>query len=714
MKKKLNFKNLDEKSVALLRKLALEEVKNEKNSGAINQYGNLPLAELAYARLLEHEFNTPVFIDAEPDKNGFFSKVPPKKRFEKPLFSHNLVGDKKEESLNVINAFDIAQGALGTCGVLATLGVYLNRDPRIIAGIMRDAEEQFQVTTTNTSVVYANGKPKAVEVTETITFTLGEILGLENNEKIIVRFFEKNNPKFVIVDKAELISEARAQSPFYVQVFEKAYIGAFLNGDYKAADRGILLNSGFAAFNYDELSKAKQIYLDIAENRKSQIKAFSQLLNPKAKATLDLEFVFNNPVIVKKFQKLIEKFIEKKDIGKKSLTPEMVIKELSAFVADNSTELKSAEFEPVILALSEFSKNLSSDEKFRPLIEAQIINLLETNSPPPMDQKEKNRQILMADFGNLFNEKLAIHADSPIVKNIFGDDQKEIQTFIEIINDIRKDGSKKNLSPAAVLANILPKLVEMTRKKGHHELPTDIKIIKKSFEIPAEINTINQGGCHKSELKGHTRKIYDTLASFAKTLESPTLMPILLSFSTEKIKRKGKNSKGLNGESMADGFIAKHAFFFEKLVFQDFTSPSGKGTVNIPVIYFRNPWGHRNFLGMESKKDGVVDDIEDGVGVSVVNTTSGYKTVKSNSALSSMTLSDLIEFGLDISFSTQKVNELTSRESSEAAIRNLLDHLQMTRKESEEKASSQYSFNFFQQPKAEERITAQSEILSLN
>ena len=250
MKKKTNFKKLDEKSVALLRKLALEEVKNEKNSGLIHQYGNLPLAELAYARLLEHEFNTPVFIDAEPDKNGFFRKVPPKKRFEKPLFSHNLVGDRKEGALNLINAFDIAQGAIGTCGILATLGVYLNMNPRIIAGIMRDAEEKFQVTTTNTSVVYVNGKPKTVEVTETITFILGEILGLENNEKIIVRFFEKTNPRFLLVDKAELISEARAQSPFYVQAFEKAYIGAFLNGDYKTADQGIQITSGFSAFHH--------------------------------------------------------------------------------------------------------------------------------------------------------------------------------------------------------------------------------------------------------------------------------------------------------------------------------------------------------------------------------------------------------------------------------------------------------------------------------
>ena len=321
---------------------------------------------------------------------------------------------------------------------------------------------------------------------------------------------------------------------------------------------------------------------------------------------------------------------------KKYLTPEMVLKELSAFITNKSVEIKS-EFEPVIQELTEFSKKLISDEKFRPFIEEHIINFLETNSPPPMDQKEKNRQILVAEFGNLFNEKIAVHADSNIVKNIFGNDEKEIQIFIKVLNDIRKDGNKKNLTPAAVLANILPVLVELKRKEVGYALPSDIKIIKKSFEMPAEINTINKGGYNESELKGSPiSKIYATLADFAQKLEGSKLMPILLNFSKEKIKKKGKTSKGLNGESVADGFIAKHAFFFEKLVFQDFTSPIGIGTVTIPIIYFRNPWGHRNFLSMESKRDGV----EDGFGVSVINTPSGYKTVKSTLAVSSMTLSD--------------------------------------------------------------------------
>jgi hypothetical protein len=711
MKKKTNFKKLDEKSVALLRKLALEEVKNEKNSGAISQYGNLPLAELAYARLLEHEFNTPVFIDAEPDKNGFFSKVPPKKRFEKPLFSHNLVGDKKEESLNVINAFDIAQGTLGTCGVLATLGVYLNRNPRIIAGMMRDAEEKFHITITNISVVYINGKPKSVAITETITFILGELLGLENNEKIIVRFFEKTRPKFVIVDKAELISEARAQSPFYVQVFEKAYIGAFLNGDYKTADQGIQITSGFSAFHYNLLSKAKKINLDIANNRKSQIKAFSQLLNPKADVSLDLEFVFNNPVLENKFHNLIKNFTQEKYPVKKSLTPDMVIKELSTFLADKSSEFKASGFEPVIHALTEFSKKLISDEKFQPFVEEHIINFLKTNSPPPMDEKEKNRQNLVTDFGNLFNEKVSIHADSPIVKKIFGEDREAIQTFVETINSIRREGNKKNLTPAAVLANLLPKLVELKREKNQDELPSDAKITKRSFEFPAEMSTINKGGCDASKLKGSPLgKIYAALTDFAEKLEGPKLMAILLSFSKAKIKKKGKSSKGLNGESVVDGFIAEHAFFFEKLVFQDFTSPTGTGTITIPVIYFRNPWGYRNFLGMENKIDGV----EDGFGVSVINTSSGYKTVKSTSAVSSMTLSDLMEFGLDISFSTQKVNELTPRESSASAILNLFSYFMENPEEPSEKASSRYDFRLFQKNKTEKNIATQSKTLSLN
>ena len=72
-----------------------------------------------------------------------------------------------------------------------------------------------------------------------------------------------------------------------------------------------------------------------------------------------------------------------------------------------------------------------------------------------------------------------------------------------------------------------------------------------------------------------------------------------------------------------------------------------------------------------------------------------------------------MEFGLSISFSTQKINELTSRESSKSAILNLFSYFIDNPKEPHEKTSAKNSFSLFQKNKTEENITTQSETLSL-
>jgi hypothetical protein len=214
----------------------------------------------------------------------------------------------------------------------------------------------------------------------TITISMGKLLGLDDD--ILVRFMKDSTPHYVLVKKSIINGDFRTQSPFYLQMLEKAYIGLFLEKDFKKTGEGGFGNTVFDAFVGGASDSA--FALDITENRIQYLNKFTQVMKfngllPKQEI---LKEIFNNDT------KLIENFAKIWPIAKKHKHPdEPLLKiDFSRIIVAAASEIKMNPEDAQALSrhLAEYKMNLQTDATYQPIFAKRLKDLLSDLSASPL------------------------------------------------------------------------------------------------------------------------------------------------------------------------------------------------------------------------------------------------------------------------------------------------------------------------------------------
>ncbi len=392
-----------------------EEKVSARSKSGVRLCGELPLEMLIAARIAEDKTGTEFFVDAEPVKNG--STTLTSTPFTEALFADRVVKGQEDKEYAHISCNDINQGLNGNCWMVAAMGAVLAlpNGHLAIAVKMRDLSEEFE------------GQ------------TLGELLELPEllRDSIVVLWFKDKLPFFAVVKKSTIDGDFRVQSPFYVQMLEKSYIGLFLEGDYQKA-RGGLADFMFNAFTTGatQSKSIEAVNLDVSANRKQRVEEFKAIFQSEnapegsevvneifghydamVQKFIDLWLVLkNHPNFEKGFsspQKLITKLDEifppaifststndEKSVSKKSVQTDV----LSSVLQKMPREALRA----IIECLKNYASALTNDHSYYPFFKTRIeyflfeISASHRGSPTssqevPFDAKKARPAIISFD-----------------------------------------------------------------------------------------------------------------------------------------------------------------------------------------------------------------------------------------------------------------------------------------------------------------------------
>lgn len=309
------------------------------------------------------------FVNAEPAHYGCW-------RLSKTAYEWPMNSDITHQGMDQasMHPSDIKQGSNGNCWFLGAVIAILAKPggDQFISGMMRDMSRKILI----------NGR----------RISIGKLIGLKNDNVILIRLFDGLQPHYVLVNKSYVNGNFRSRAPTYVQMLEKAYIGYFLNGDFNRA-RGGRPETLFNTFIGGQGGKV--VSLDISQKREKSLSEFSNIFNKEIKTSFELlnEIFEDNKELIEIFKKL-----RSLADSKKNLTPDAVInlmKEAAVKIKIDTTRIDSGKLESVINCLERYALSLKDDHTYHPVFASNLERLLIKISSLPLQASGSEREAVL-------------------------------------------------------------------------------------------------------------------------------------------------------------------------------------------------------------------------------------------------------------------------------------------------------------------------------
>ena len=278
----------------------------------------------------------PILIDAEPTHAG--KKPLKKKPYKGPILPPHL------------NTLQLTQGFIGNCWFLSAFNSILAKfyGPKVIASMMIDLETKLIM----------DGK----------LISLGKLLGLDNDKKVMIRLIKDGLPRYCIVEKSEILNAGQDRSDFYIQAIVKAIVSLFFEGDYSKVTARTATD-GYRALLFGEAKELSINFKNEYHDAKEQYKSLGAPLSDEHK-----DLIFGNDTNLIHAFHLSITILRAKDVF-----IDFSMKNFSAACARTNKiklGLDSQKYQEILNRLEKYESFLFSEEKYFKFFSENILIII--------------------------------------------------------------------------------------------------------------------------------------------------------------------------------------------------------------------------------------------------------------------------------------------------------------------------------------------------